>query len=76
MLLKGHSDLVVPPRQNGDRLGYVSAVGATREQAELVADAYIAANRIDILDGQQAVAQRGQQVASAPNRHLGNLQAL
>jgi len=46
--LKGAGDQVVPPRQNGDRLGYVIAVGASQEHAEVLADTYIAAAHIEV----------------------------
>ena len=48
VLLKGEGDEVAPPLQNADRLGYVIAVGASQEQAEQIADSYIAATCIEV----------------------------
>jgi len=41
VLFKKQGDLVHPPINNGDRIGYVIAVGLTQESAEQLADKYV-----------------------------------
>ena len=48
VLFKQPGDPVRPPLSNGDRLGYVIAVGATQEAAEAEAEQFIAACRVNV----------------------------
>ena len=41
VLFKGPGDPVRPPMSNGDRIGYVIAVGESQEQAEEIAERYV-----------------------------------
>ena len=45
-LFKAKDDLVRPPMSNGDRIGYVIAVGETQAQAEGIAEDYVGACQV------------------------------
>ena len=55
VLFKAPGERVVPPRENGDRIGYVIAVGETQAAAEGHAEDYIAHTTI-LLEGIEALA--------------------
>ena len=48
VLFKAPNDAVVPPLSNGDRMGYVIAVGLTQAAAEQVADGYVQASVVHL----------------------------
>jgi len=48
VIFKQPGETVRPPIQNGDRIGYVIAVGPTQADAERIAEAYVAATRIQV----------------------------
>lgn len=50
VLFKGPGDAVRPPVNNGDRLGYVIAVGTTQADAERLAESYVGAARVELRD--------------------------
>ena len=47
-ILKKPGDHVRPPFDNADRIGYVMACGETREEAEQLADSFVASCRCDL----------------------------
>jgi biotin carboxylase len=49
-LLKRPGDLVRPPLENADRIGYIMACGPTRIDAEALAEAWIAATRLQVVE--------------------------
>lgn len=48
VFFKGEGELVRPPIHNGDRIGYVIAVGAEEATAEAIAERYIADCRVSL----------------------------
>jgi biotin carboxylase len=47
-MLKAPGEPVTPPYQNADRLGYVVSTGKTREQAEAIAEEFVARVRVEV----------------------------
>ena len=45
---KRYGDAVQPPMSNGDRLGYVIAVGKTQKEAEKLADTYVRGTHVEL----------------------------
>jgi len=48
VLFKAPGDAVIPPLSNGDRMGYVIAVGLTQAAAEQVAEGYVQASVVHL----------------------------
>jgi hypothetical protein len=56
-MLRGVGDLVRPPFENADRLGYVMAVGPSREAAERAADDFVAGATVEVVPFQTAAGE-------------------
>jgi len=50
-LFKRPGDPVRPPIENADRIGYVMTVGATRQEAERIAEEFVRAAKVTIVPG-------------------------